>query len=76
MRLDEAQHTTDAPEPETPADLFIHSGRRLCCHGDVGHGATSDLKKKKKSFVANVTSFILNVILSLKTFSSSPDLSD
>lgn len=73
MRLDEAQHTTDAPEPETPADLFIHSGRRLCCHGDVGHGATSDLKK---SFVANVTSFILNVILSLKTFSSSLDLSD
>lgn len=47
MRLDEAQHTTDAPEPETPADLFIHSGRRLCCHGDVGHGATSDLKKKR-----------------------------
>lgn len=57
MRLDEAQHTTDAPEPETPADLFIHSGRRLCCHGDVGHGATSDLKKKKKKFCCKCNEF-------------------
>lgn len=67
MRLDKAQHTTDAPEPETPADLFIHSGRRLCCHGDVGHGATSDLKKefccKCNKFYSKRNTFIENVFI-------------
>lgn len=70
MRLDEVHHTTDAPEPETPADLFIHSGRRLWRHGRVGHGPTSDLKKDANvmfpetlEFYSKLNTFIENFFI-------------